>query len=241
MPPRVPLTSDFASSLTLTITPPPNNQPPLNILILLHGLGDTHVPFSTLGRSLSLPYTACISLRAPSPIPALFTGSDIPAFHWGDDVLFDSGDGGLDLDAGFTKSVKILKEVVEACKRCGVSERGLFFWGFGQGGIAALAIVRSFTAEFGGVVSIGGRLPASSMGEGKSRTPVLVCGGSKSREITRGRLEELKGRFADVEYVKWEKPDDSMPKNREEMLPIMKFLARRLKSGAGVPEDAVEL
>ena len=53
-----------------------------NLLILLHGLGepwhqliechpdrrllgDTHVPFSKLGRSLKLPQTATLALRAP--------------------------------------------------------------------------------------------------------------------------------------------------------------------------------
>lgn len=60
-------------------------------------------------------------------------------------------------------------------------------------------------------------------------------------QVTRGALDGLKGRFSSVEYVKWSKPEDSMPVNREEMLPIMKFLSRRLQSQAGVPEGAVEV
>ena len=36
-----------------------------NLLILLHGLGDTHVPFANLGKQLKLPQTATLSLRAP--------------------------------------------------------------------------------------------------------------------------------------------------------------------------------
>ena len=97
--------------------------------------------------------------------------------------------------------------------------------------------------EFGGVISIGGRLPTSSPagGDGKSKTPILVCGGSRSAQVTRSALDALRNRFADVQYVKWSKADDSMPVNREEMLPIMKFLARRLLSRAGVPADAVEV
>ena len=36
-----------------------------NLLILLHGLGDTHVPFANLGKKLKLPQTATLALRAP--------------------------------------------------------------------------------------------------------------------------------------------------------------------------------
>ena len=247
--PRLPDSSDFPSSLNLSITPTPTNQPPVNILILLHGLGDTHIPFASLAKALNLPETACISLQAPSPIPALFTGSDLPSFHWGDDVLFDDRSGELDLDAGFKTAGVILKEVIEEIlvKKCGFEKRGILLYGFGQGAMAALSIVASEDAEFGGVVSIGGKLPesisSSSLGSGKQRfrTPILVLGGSKSKQITRSAVDGLKARFNDVEYVKWEKSDDSMPRSREEMLPIMKFFARRLRSRAGVPKDAVEI
>jgi hypothetical protein len=51
----------------------------------------------------------------------------------------------------------------------------------------------------------------------------------------------LKARFGEVEYIKWGKAGDGMPTNREEMVPIMRFFARRLKSRAGVPVGAVEL
>ncbi|KAF9478939.1 hypothetical protein BDN70DRAFT_906467 [Pholiota conissans] len=43
-----------------------------NLLILLHGLGDTHVPFSKLGKSLKLPQTAILALRAPEQVPFLY-------------------------------------------------------------------------------------------------------------------------------------------------------------------------
>jgi hypothetical protein len=54
-------------------------------------------------------------------------------------------------------------------------------------------------------------------------------------------VDRLKGAFAEVEYVKWEKADDGMMRNREEMLPVMKFFARRLRSRAGVPEGGMEV
>ena len=95
--------------------------------------------------------------------------------------------------------------------------------------------------EYGGIVSIGGALPTSTSSNGKPKTPVLVCGGSRSSQVTRSAVDRLKGAFVEVEYVKWDKPDDSMMRNREEMLPVMKFFARRLRSRSGVPDGAVEV
>lgn len=240
--PRVPTKADFPSSLTLDIIPPTTGSP-INILILLHGLGDTQSSFAQLGRNLNLPETACISIRGPNPIPPIFTGSDFPAFHWGDDVLVDEGRGDIDLDAGFSTSEKIFGEFIKdgLISKCHYPPRNILFLGFGQGGMAALHAASLSAEEFGGIVSIGGRLPSSSRSGPKSKTPVLVCGGARSSQVTKSAIERLKERFVDVEYVKWSKNEDSMPKNREEMLPIMKFFARRLRSRAGVPEGAVEV
>ncbi|KAG4443967.1 hypothetical protein IFR05_000607 [Cadophora sp. M221] len=251
MPSRLPTKSDFPPSLTLDIIPPSSGSNPVNILILLHGLGDTQTSFTSLAKNLNLPETACLSIRGLNPIPPIFTGSDIPAFHWGDDVLVDERRGEIDPDAGFEMVGSVLGGIVLKIltETCGFKARGIFFLGFGQGGMAALGVVVSAAfkgEEFGGVISVGGRLPGSeaeggSEGKGKCKTPVLLCGGSRSSQVTRSAVDALKARFTDVEYVKWEKGDDSMPRNREEMLPLMKFLARRLRSRAGVPEGAVEV
>tara|TARA_R110002060_G_scaffold34274_4_gene45131 strand:+ start:807 stop:1547 length:741 start_codon:yes stop_codon:yes gene_type:complete len=246
MPPsRLPTKSDFPQNLTLDIIPPPSGSP-INVLILLHGLGDTQISFSTLGKNLNLPETACISIRGLNPIPPIFTGSDTPAFHWGDDVLIDENKGEIDPDAGFKMVESVLSGIVLKTLRetCSFESRNILFLGFGQGGMAALHVASLGKEEFGGVISIGGRLPASSSstsGSSKCKTPIVLCGGSRSSQVTRSAVDAVKARFTDVEYVKWEKPDDSMPRNREEMLPLMKFLARRLRSRAGVPGGAVEV
>lgn len=152
------------------------------------------------------------------------------------------------MDAGFTTISRILGEITGVLKEnCNYPTRNIHFLGFGQGGMAALHFISSSASpEFGGVISIGGRLPSSSSSSSfssgsKSKTPVLLCGGSRSSQVTRSAVDGIKERFQDVEYVKWEKGDDGMPRNREEMLPVMRFLARRLRSRAGVPEGAVEI
>ncbi|KAJ8700751.1 hypothetical protein PTI98_003747 [Pleurotus ostreatus] len=63
-----------------------------NLLIFLHGLGDTHKPFSKLGRQLKLPQTATLSIRAPEKIPFLYE----EAYQWY--TSFD-GFGGADRKA----------------------------------------------------------------------------------------------------------------------------------------------
>jgi len=242
--PKPPTNEDLPSSITLDIIPSPAFKPPVNVLILLHGLGDTNASFTSLARQLNLPETTCISICGPTPIPPLFTGSDRPAFCWGDDVLVDERTGEVDVEGGgFSKSLKMLGEVVTGLEKGGWRKRQVLFLGFGQGGMAALSVASSLssTEEYGGVISIGGKFPSSSTSSGKARTPILVLGGSRSTQVTRGSVDGLKERFSNVEYVKWEKADDSMPRSREEMLPIMKFFARRLGSRSGVPNGAVEV
>jgi hypothetical protein len=40
-----------------------------NLLLLFHGLGDTPAPYATFFRSIKLPQTAGLVLRAPLPLP----------------------------------------------------------------------------------------------------------------------------------------------------------------------------
>ena len=63
-----------------------------NLLILLHGLGDTNLPFQRLGKQLAgnLPQTAVLSLRGASAVPFL----DQPGYSWWQ-VWDDIGQGTL--------------------------------------------------------------------------------------------------------------------------------------------------
>jgi predicted esterase len=120
----------------LTPSSAPSSQRPTNILILLHGLGDGHLPFAQLGSQLNLPETACLAIQAPEPLP--FEPS---SFHWGDDVIFDNTVGTIDPDGGFKKVVpRLVKEIIEdtLVQKCGYKSRELMLFGFGQGGMVAL-------------------------------------------------------------------------------------------------------
>ncbi|KAI9669005.1 MAG: hypothetical protein M1817_005162 [Caeruleum heppii] len=241
MPGRLPAPSDFPAHLHLNITLPPPHNAATNVLVLLHGLGDTKTSFTKLAENLSLPDTVCLSLEAPTPLPF-----DLGGYHWGDDILFDQTSGLMLPDAGFTKTTNIIaNEVLQdvLISQCGYRARFIFFLGFGQGGMTALSVATARSDELGGVISIGGPLPSavSDRSKGRSRTPVLVLGGSSVTCITASTLAKVKEVFLDVEYKKWSRSGDAMPRTREEMLPVMKFLARRLCSRRGVPEGSIEV
>lgn len=104
------------------------------MLILLHGLGDKHDSFTNLGKQMNLPETACVSVQGPTNL------LDLGGFHWGDDIIFDSTSGGLDADAGFKQTTDFLLKLLRdgLVEKCGYSLRELMFFGFGQGGMAAL-------------------------------------------------------------------------------------------------------
>ncbi|KAL8770410.1 MAG: hypothetical protein Q9209_003836 [Squamulea sp. 1 TL-2023] len=240
---RQPVGSDFPAHLNISITPSPPGQGPVNVLLLLHGFADTKESFAQLAKQLSLPETTCIAIQAPSPLPFNLGG-----FHWGDDIMFNQSIGTMDYDTGFKKSSCVLKEnIIEKIllEKCGYKPRNILLFGYGQGGMAAIAAALTLNTELGGIVSIGGPSPSSLSGtlqDGvKNQTPLIVLGGSSNTSITQSALTNLKKVFQAVEYTKWPRPGDHSPGNRDEMLPIMRFFARRLQSMRGLPEGSVEI
>lgn len=77
--------------------------------------------------------------------------------------------------------------------------------------------------------------------DSKSKTSILVCAGTSSSSVTSASEDKLKQLFEHVEVKRYRKSGDSMPSNRDEMMPIMQFFSRRLKSRKGVPEGSVEV
>lgn len=97
--------------------------------------------------------------------------------------------------------------------------------------------------ELGGIISIGAPLPSDAPAslDPKCRTPVLVCAGTDNSSVTPSAEDKLKHVFEFVEVKRYRKAGDSMPASRDEMLPIMQFFSRRLRSTKGVPAGSVEV
>jgi predicted esterase len=224
----------------------PSGQAPVNVLVLLHGLGGTHQPFANFARQVALPETCAVSICAATPLPL-----GIEGYHWADDLTFDSSTGAPDTDTSVDRSVqRLLDEVIQKSlvEKCGFSSRAVQLFGFGQGGTVALeTAVKAWRSpekmEFGGIVSIGGALTSKGppMLDPKCQIPLLLCMGSRNSAVSKADKERVKSCFAHAEIVEWAKAGDGMPASREEVLPMMRFWARRLRSQRGVPEGSVEI
>ncbi|KAI0120199.1 alpha/beta-hydrolase [Nemania sp. FL0031] len=247
-------------SLKISLVFPEVPETTTSILILFHGLGDSEASFAAFAKSINLPGTLSISVRGISPLPPALLGlpeidlaGPTKHFHWGDDLTLSPATGDLDPDPGFSKARELVLEKLvreTLVGRCGWETNDILLFGFGQGGSLALGLAsrlrhdekvvdvtdgeRTTGTAFKGAVSIGGQLPFSMIptlsARDKARTPVLVCYGRNSESLDGDAVELLKKEFFDVREVKWRKPDDGMPKSREEMLPIMQFLAERLRA-----------
>lgn len=256
MPPRIPTEEDFShlsSVLPHALHFPSPREATTSILILFHGLGDSEAPFHTFARNLSLPGVLAISVRGTSPLPpSLLPEPAVDGkghFHWGDDINIDPATGELDEDPGFEKASnlvmnKLVKETL--IEKCGWEWSDVMFFGFGQGGSLALGIAAKLGAgervtdvtdspsqnsarRCKGALSIGGPLPQSMVStisnRQKSPTSVLIC------QFQPEQIEATKREFQDVTVVNWKRRDVAMPRDREEVLPLMKFFADRLNSG----------
>ncbi|CDS81955.1 uncharacterized protein SPSC_00137 [Sporisorium scitamineum] len=146
-----------------------------NLLILLHGLGDSDTGFFSLGQNLqrTLPQTAVLTLQAPLAVPFL----DGP--HWMWYPSFDQF-GELLTKPNPTQTVKDLIAILEhLVSQCGWLSSSIHIFGFGQGATVALETLVRWSSThpqpLGSIVSVSGTLlshpthqPSSS-----SSTPVL--------------------------------------------------------------------
>lgn len=193
---------------------------------------------------MKLPGILAISVRGTAPLPAVLGDQ---GWHWGDDLMMDEGRGELDHDPGFERAERlIVEELVKEVliSKCGWEMRDIILFGFGQGGSLALGLASHVRSQprvvdtespqadpkaFKGAVSIGGPLPNSMVptisSRQKSKTKVLVC------QLDVEDVDGVKREFEDVKAVQWRRRELDMPRDREEMFPIMKFLADRLNSG----------
>ncbi|KAJ7704303.1 Alpha/Beta hydrolase protein [Mycena rosella] len=186
-----------------------------NLLILLHGLGDTHMPFSKLARQLRLPQTAVLALRAPEQVPFLYEES----YMW-----FPSFDGLGELLAhpDPTPALELLDRVVaHLTADCAWPAPRIHLFGFAQGGtLAAELALRQ--PPLGSVVSVCGPLLSYPTRPTRSATPLLIAHRGDA-----GSLAAFKKGFESI--VEHAMPvGGGMPASKPEWEPIMRFWSQRL-------------
>ncbi|RPD58608.1 hypothetical protein L226DRAFT_466458 [Lentinus tigrinus ALCF2SS1-7] len=219
-----------------------------NLLILLHGLGDTQIPFGKLGRQLHLPQTATLALRAPEQIPFLYE----QAFQW-----YTSFDplGELIDRPNPTPALELMDKVIaHLTKDCAWPPHRIHFFGFAQGGTVAAEFALKFwrtelslqqkslpssgqdsfppianaPRALGSIVSVSGPLLSYPTSPNPCPTPVLIFHRPPPAEsaLPSGAIAALKKGFAKVAEVKMQ--GEGMPRSKDEFEPIMRFWSEQL-------------
>jgi len=215
-----------------------------NLLILLHGLGDTHVPFSKLGKSLKLPQTAILALRAPEQVPFLY---DEESYQW-----FTSFDdlGEIIERPNPTPALQHLSKIIDhLINDCAWPMNHIHLFGFAQGGSVAaefvidlwkqqqLRIKKSIdstnfnqsleqgSVSLGSIVTVSGPLLSYPTISTLCPTPILVPHRSPPSDMALppGAFTAFNKAFASVTESKMETKGMGMPSSKQEWDPIMQF------------------
>lgn len=156
-----------------------------NLLILLHGLGDSDNGFFNLGKNLqkTIPQTAVLTLQAPLAVPFLDPGQHwmwYPAFDQMGELLTKPNPSAV-----VKHFIAVLHHLVG---ECGWRTSSIHLFGFGQGATVALETLVAWTRThscnaqqaLGSVVSISGELISHPTLPTPSSTPVLHVYRAKS-------------------------------------------------------------
>lgn len=218
-----------------------------NLLVLLHGLGDSKQPFTNLGKQLKLPQTATLSVQAPEPVPYMDG-----CFQWF--PSFDMLTGDLLTPAnpermkGLLRTRQMMDVLLQHMVDCGFNPSQIFFFGFSQGGTVALdSVCFGKIRNLGGVVSISGYLLEEQrvdrkLGDGYAGY-ILITQGEKDQTI--GSKAEAEKRFkaverqcassAEISHIFITNKDHTMPASEREWRLIHTFF------GKNMPRRNIEL
>ncbi|KAI8329145.1 Alpha/Beta hydrolase protein [Chlamydoabsidia padenii] len=214
-----------------------------NLLVLLHGLGDTLQPFASLGQKLELPQTATIAVQAPEPIPFL----DGECFQWfpsfnpltGEELL----SGHPEQRKGLLTTRKLLEELIHhVMDHCQYEASHIFLFGFSQGGTVALdQLLEGNIRNLGGAISISGYpLRMNEVSASKQRIPydgpILITQGDKDPVIgSKNQAEKMCNQVkescsskANIEHLFFAGKGHSMPVSQSEWRSIHSFFANQM-------------
>ncbi|OQR91239.1 hypothetical protein ACHHYP_04855 [Achlya hypogyna] len=210
------------------IAPSPTSNE--NMLIFLHGLGDTHDALFALGSTMALPQTAVMSVRAPLALPF-----DL-GYAWYH-ALDNDGNVLLPRAASAARS-QSLAEVVTHWHQLlhvlhvdyGWPYARMFLFGFAQGATTALHVAASTTQRLGGVVSVSGAFLSAP--NGQRATPALLLQARDDSLVPTADAAQTATWAAQalgkVSARTFDGPGPLALNARERMAPVMEFLADTL-------------
>ncbi|EUC64936.1 phospholipase/carboxylesterase [Rhizoctonia solani AG-3 Rhs1AP] len=203
-----------------------------NLLIVLHGLGDTMAPFVRMAKQLKLPQTATLVVQAPDLIPFLDEGEEMYQWYTSFTSLGELIERPNPLLA--VKRVHTTIEYLES--ECQWPRSRIHLFGFAQGGSVALESALRLPGGLKSVVSVGGELVESPTRAGPgSETRVLYVGPSTDEGLRKGFTS-----------VRIEKVDSvRMLRGQDEWSTVMRFwsevLERRGPEGEGIHQVLIRV
>ncbi|RKP37778.1 hypothetical protein BJ085DRAFT_6979, partial [Dimargaris cristalligena] len=135
---RIPLASEYKDLAFMYI--PSRDGHDQNLLIALHGLGDTPRNFGRAFKTYQLPQTAVLAVKGPSPIPYFPEGTGwYPSFDLSGNLIPSSSP---DYKRGLLDTrQRLVRLICYLIYDKGWSPREIFLFGFAQGGTVALDLV----------------------------------------------------------------------------------------------------
>ncbi|CAO3681437.1 unnamed protein product [Rhizopus stolonifer] len=211
-----------------------------NLLILLHGLGDSKMPFAKLGQQLKLPQTATLAVQAPEAVPYMDG-----CYQWFPTFDMFTGDflapGNPERMKGLTNTRKKMDELLEhLINHCGWNPPNIFLFGFSQGGTIALdTVLFGNVRNLGGVISISGYLLEEQSKQNKIGAGyagyILITQGEKDETVSKASAEtkfkEIKNfcaSSAEVSQTFIQNKTHAMPNSEKEWRLVHTFFGKNM-------------
>jgi predicted esterase len=211
----------------------PGVQPNSNLLILLHGAGDSHEPFDQLGQRMALPLTATIALAAKD-FEALPFGL---GHSWFAEMDYTTGENLASRDvrrcstlqAAAKKLATLLQHLIDA--NFIIPER-IFLLGYGAGATLAMETCSTWKERpLGGAICVGGGdvlQPPPATTTAQQLTPILLLCGALDESFPPARAHRLQQVYSNLQVHTEDQKRQGMISSGTEMKAVMEFLAARL-------------
>ena len=234
----------------------PANLPPehvMNVLLLLHGLGDCEEPFHKLASTMNLPQTVAMSLKGPVPVLSFgFSWFSVFDLRTAQELSSeDQSKGLLKVAQELASYISELNTRLTLSASPSMLPKRFFLLGFGQGASVCLEtgllIASKHEVDIAGVMCLSGTFMAESWlskwtDPGPFPQPLHVFASHGIHDeklsigIARNRVERLKSLacIGDVDFHEYAK-GCQMLCSREETKDLMAWLGGKMLIGKPPP------